>query len=240
MLQPNVSQAIDYVIANQITFCAGNFKLHKLATCMQHIEAQGVPGRVLEVGVAMGGSAIVLAHAKAASRPLDLYDVFTMLPAPTAADGAKAQEIYQYFLTSQPGNQRDFLYKKNSAELDKFVLHNLANASISVAEAQVTLHKGDVKDTLHPQGPVALFHIDCDWVEPMQICLDRTAHLISPGGIIVFDDYSSFSGCHDLIDDWLGAHPDFSILSNTWSVAVQRNVASPDLIAQLQAFETRA
>ncbi|HET6620552.1 MAG TPA: TylF/MycF/NovP-related O-methyltransferase [Dongiaceae bacterium] len=236
-LAPESQAAIDFAISNQITFCAGNAKLHRLATSMEYVERVGIPGRVVEVGVAMGGSAIVLAHAKSPSRPLDLYDVFTLLPPPTAEDGDKAAQVYEYFLKSAPSNMRDRKYQAHASDLEMFVRANLAQSGIEIDRRSVSLVKGDVKDTLAPTGPVALFHIDCDWVEPMRICLARTADLISPAGLIVFDDYSSFSGCRSLIDAWLASRPEFVVVNNSWSLVAQRSPSDPALKAMLRRFD---
>ena len=236
-LVPEAQAAIDFVISNQITFCAGNAKLHKLATAMEYVETLRIPGRVIEVGVAMGGSAIVLAHTKSPARSLDLYDVFTMLPPPTSEDGEKAAQIYAYFVNSAPSNLRDRQYVAHANDLEGFVRANLRQSGIDVDRRNVTLIKGDVKDTLAPRGPIALFHIDCDWVDPMRTCLTRAVPLISPGGLIVFDDYSSFSGCRSLIDGWLAANPEFMAVNNAWSMVVQRAPFDPDLKAALRRFD---
>lgn len=232
--------AIDFVISNQITFCAGNGKLHKLAASMEYVEAKGIAGKVIEVGVAMGGSAIVLAHKKSADRQLDLHDVFTLLPPPTAEDGEKAARIYEYFVKSAPSNPRDQKYLAHASDLESFVRANLARSGIDVEGHNVSLIKGDVKDTLAPTGPVALFHIDCDWVEPMRVCLARTAPLIAPGGLIVFDDYSSFSGCRSLIDAWIASHPEFAVINNSWSLVAQRSPFDAALKAALRRFDPTA
>ncbi|CAM5645296.1 Asparagine synthase OS=Streptomyces fumanus OX=67302 GN=GCM10018772_38470 PE=4 SV=1 [Streptomyces fumanus] len=44
----------------------------------------------------MGGSAIVIAQTKAADRPLRLYDVFAMMPAPGDQDDAKSHAITRH------------------------------------------------------------------------------------------------------------------------------------------------
>src|SRR4051812_7463918 len=46
------------------------------------------PGVFIEVGCALGGSALVMAAARAGSRELRVYDVFGMPPGATAGDGS--------------------------------------------------------------------------------------------------------------------------------------------------------
>ena len=52
-------------------------------------------GVILEAGSALGGSAIVLAAAKAQRTPLHLYDVFGTIPPPTDADGEAAARRFE-------------------------------------------------------------------------------------------------------------------------------------------------
>ena len=50
---------------------------------MRELERDGLPGLLIEAGTARGGSAIVMAAAKAAERPMKVYDVFGMIPPPS-------------------------------------------------------------------------------------------------------------------------------------------------------------
>src|SRR5215218_9683216 len=50
-------------------------------------DRRGEPGDLVEVGCALGGSALVMAHARSAPpRPLLVYDVFGMPPPPSEGD----------------------------------------------------------------------------------------------------------------------------------------------------------
>ena len=49
---------------------------------------------MIEAGTARGGSAIVMAAAKAPDRPMKVYDVFGMIPPPTEHDGADVHGRY--------------------------------------------------------------------------------------------------------------------------------------------------
>ena len=37
-------------------------------------------------------------------------------------------------------------------------------------------------------------HIDCDWYEPVMLCLERLHPLLSPGGYVIADDYFDWEG----------------------------------------------
>ena len=53
------------------------------------------------------------------------------------------------------------------------------------------VHKGDVAESLPhlPQSVYRLVHIDTDLYVPTLVCLDYFGSRVSPGGVIVVDDY---------------------------------------------------
>ncbi len=52
-------------------------RLQAIDQCCRSIEAMGIPGLFIEAGTALGGSAIVIAKAKAPARQFKVYDVFS-------------------------------------------------------------------------------------------------------------------------------------------------------------------
>jgi hypothetical protein len=70
-------------------------KLENLTWALGAIAADGVLGDVIEAGVALGGSGIVLASGMGPRRRFAGYDVFGMLPARGEADDAKSHARYE-------------------------------------------------------------------------------------------------------------------------------------------------
>ena len=64
------------------------------------------------------------------------------------------------------------------------------------------------QDTITGDEPVALAHIDGDWYESVRTCLERIGPRLSPGGVMVIDDYFHWSGCRTAVDEFLAKHPD--------------------------------
>src|SRR4051812_2990956 len=120
-------------------------------------EIAEVPGDVVECGVGLGGSGIVLA--KLTRRRYHGYDVFGMVPPPGASDSLDAHARYQQLKTGRgrgPGGDPYFGYRRDllgavTQSFSGFGLHD------------ARLHPGRFEDTLHPQAPVALAHVDCEW-----------------------------------------------------------------------------
>ena len=77
--------------------------------------------------------------------------------------------------------------------------------------SNVRLTKGFFEDTLpgfvaqHPGAKIALLHIDCDFYDPVKLCLQTFYDLVTPGGYIVIDDYGSYAGCRKAVDEFLRA-----------------------------------
>lgn len=64
-------------------------------------------------------------------------------------------------------------------------------------EQNVTLHKGWFDQTLpdflkENDGPIRLCHVDCDTYESSAYLLDKIAHRLSPGSVVVFDEYYGY------------------------------------------------
>ena len=79
---------------------------------------------------------------------------------------------------------------------------NFAQAGLETQANQVFLVKGLYQDTLHPDGPVAFAHLDCDWHDSVLTCLERIEPRLSLGGVLVIDDYEHWSGCRKAVDEY--------------------------------------
>ena len=168
------------------------------------LENKNIKGIIIEAGCALGGSAIVIATAKSNSRPLYVYDTFSMIPSPSNQDGIDVQKRYNIIRSGHSSGidgNRYYGYEENlfAKVMSNFQKHNVAVDNIN---NNIHLVRGLFKDTLYPNNDVALAHIDCDWYESVMICLERIApHLIS-GGVLVIDDYDAYSGCKKAVDEY--------------------------------------
>jgi hypothetical protein len=171
----------------------------------------------------MGGSAILLSSVKRADRPMQVFDVFGMIPPPTAEDTPDVHDRYKTIVQGQSTGidgdpyygYQDQLYERVQANFDGFGIDRERQA--------VTLIKGLVQDTLHPQGPVALAHVDVDWYEPVMTCLQRVFPQLVPGGSLILDDYHDWGGCRKATDEFLrGATGEFRLDDSAGSMKITR------------------
>lgn len=206
--------------ASNLTYC-GAPKLENLVKAAFGIAAAGVTGCYVEAGVALGGSAILLARLKPADTRLDLYDVFGMIPPPGENDGPDAHARYEVIRSGASAGLGDARYYGYVEDLLTQVKDNLRRFEVDPQDDGLTWNAGLFSDTLHPAGKVALAHIDCDWYDSVRLCIERLTPVLTPGGMIVFDDYNSYSGCRRAVDELLAARPDFKVAFENRSIGLR-------------------
>lgn len=183
--------------------------LMSLAKAVRENEAKGVEGRIIEAGVALGGSAMVLTAAKADDRPISLYDTFGLIPPPGPEDGA---DVHERWAIIESGAAKGFAgeeYYGYRPGLLESVISTFRSLELDPAENLVSFHTGDFRKTMTSREPVSLVHVDCDWYDSVLFCLQTLAPLLSPGGRFIIDDYDSWSGARKATDEWLAANREF-------------------------------
>ena len=208
LLPPRVAETIEAVRAEHLTYLKP-VPLQELAAVVTALERDGVSGALVEAGTARGGSAIVMAAAKAPGRPLKVYDVFGMIPPPGDRDGEDVHERYAKISSGAargPGGETYYGYRD---DLYREVVEAFARHGLPVAEHNVELVRGLFEDTIDLDEPVALAHLDGDWYESTMTCLTRIAPLLVPGGRLVLDDYHAWSGCRRAVDEYFAGRAGF-------------------------------
>jgi O-methyltransferase len=188
-------------------------RLRRLESTVSATLVRETPGDILEFGVALGGSAIVLAqHARRHGRAFHGFDVFGMIPPPTSdKDDAKSKNRYEVIASGQSkgiGGDTYYGYRQN---LFDEVMASFARHGIPVDGNTIALHRGLFQETWADfrAHAVAFAHVDCDWHDPVKFCLEQLAKRVSPGGVIILDDYHDYGGCRTATDEFLLAHREF-------------------------------
>jgi predicted O-methyltransferase YrrM len=216
-----VAAWIAEIRAANLSYC-GPPKLENIAEAMLSVRAARVRGRYLEAGVALGGSAILIGRMKPPGAPLDLYDVFAMIPPPGASDGEDAHRRYEEIRAGRSAGLGGNTYYGYMDDLHAQVIANLQRFGLDPRRHAIDTHPGLFEDTLHPRGPVAFAHVDCDWYDSVRVCIERIGPQLAPGGMIVFDDYSSYSGCKRAVDEWLARDRALTTVFHRRSLALRR------------------
>lgn len=174
-----------------------------LINAVRYIVRNRIPGAVVECGVWRGGCSMAMALALLqegiADRDVYLYDTFRGMTAPgdvdKTDDGVKAQV------------QLDLDTERSGIWCVAGVADVRCNMlSTGYPEEKVHLVEGDVERTIPescPDGPIALLRLDTDWYASTRHELEHLFPRLSPGGILIIDDYGYWQGARQAVDEYL-------------------------------------
>jgi asparagine synthase (glutamine-hydrolysing) len=79
---------------------------------------------------------------------------------------------------------------------------------------KISLVKGLFENTLRfgECDRIAFAHIDCDWYDPVRLCLEKISPALNVGGYIILDDYLDYGGCKKAVDEFLTNCSDFDVV----------------------------
>tara|TARA_R110002074_G_scaffold260238_1_gene432638 strand:- start:540 stop:1265 length:726 start_codon:yes stop_codon:yes gene_type:complete len=198
-------------------------KFRRLSQAISIARLARSKGIFLEAGVALGGTAIFISAAKPALTPLQLFDVFGMIPPPGKNDAKDSHDRYDEIASGQAEGMADETYYGYRQNLLEEVAGNLEQFGFSLAENNIKLVLGEFERTMTFSEPIQFAHIDADWYDSVRVCIERIWPQLVAGGVIVFDDYHSYEGCKKAVDEFLDDKGDtITVLFRDSSLAVRR------------------
>jgi len=170
-----------------------------LRDAVRYVSSAKIPGDICECGVWRGGSMMVVAltllEMGDTSRDLYLFDTFTRPPEPGPKDSPSA-----------------------GAELaDALKIPELALLPIEEVRAKlgdtgypgekIHLVQGLVEDTVPARAPenLALLRLDTDYYSSTAHEMQHLYGRLSPGGILIIDDYGKFIGARTAVDEYFNS-----------------------------------
>lgn len=186
-----------------------------LVQAVRYVEARGVPGDFVECGVWRGGSSMAAALSFTKPRPLHLFDTYEGMTPPDDVDrrydGTAAAEL----LGSGAKSATIWCY----SALDE-VKANMASVGYRGA---VNYIKGKVEDTIPTHAPeqIAILRLDTDWYESTRHELQHLYPRISPGGVIIIDDYGYWRGARKAVDEYFGGSLLLGRLDTTGRIGIK-------------------
>jgi O-methyltransferase len=198
-------------------------KLIRIETAIAEISRSQVPGCFVECGVALGGSGIIIAALMPEGRTFHGFDVFGMIPPPTSEkDDEKSRARYETIRTGQSRGIGGDQYYGYVEDLYERVVENFARFDQPVDGQRVRLYRGLFQETLHPSTAIAFAHIDCDWYDPVKLCLDRIVPCLAEGAHVVLDDYNDYGGCRRAVDEFLDGGPAVDLVARAPNFVFRR------------------
>lgn len=215
-------RALSKAIREQkITFVSRK-KLRRLAQAIFTARSAVTQGIYLEAGVALGGTAVMIARLKPNTAALELYDVFGMIPPPTDKDEPDAVARYDVIASGQAKGIDGDVYYGYLPDVKQTVIDNLGRFGVNPQRDNVRLVEGVFEETLKPQDAVTFAHIDCDWYDSVVTCIDRIWPRLAKGGVMLFDDYRSYEGCRKAVDEFIARTPGCEVLFSDVSFGVRK------------------
>lgn len=173
-------------------------RMYGLHAAANYVVDNDIPGDFVETGVWRGGSsmmsALTLLARDAAKRDLWLYDTYEGMTEPTEADrsfdGRSAQEQYEEIPDWCAASKQD-------VETNMF--------STGYPPERLHFIEGKVEDTIPSAGTpaqIALLRLDTDWYVSNKHELENLYPLLSPGGVLLIDDYGHWEGVRKSVDEY--------------------------------------
>jgi hypothetical protein len=225
---PRILEAIEQVMGQHLTYLQRDALLDLVQVAIDN-EKRQIRGAIIETGCALGGSAIALTSAKSKQCPFYIYDVFGMIPPPSERDNEDVHERYNVILSGESRGIAGDKYYGYEASLVEKVRDNFARLGYPIEKNHVHLVQGLYQDTLKVNFPVSLAHIDCDWFDSVWTCLDQIVPCLVAGGRLVIDDYYTWSGCKDAVDQYFHDRRDDFIFVQKSRLHIVKQMGAADL-----------
>ena len=77
-------------------------------------------------------------------------------------------------------------------------------ASTDYPEENIIYIKGKIEETLpgYIPGKISILRLDTDWYESTKHELEHLYPILSPGGVLIIDDYGHFAGARKAVDEY--------------------------------------
>lgn len=201
---------------------AGPERIVALANAIRYVTANDIPGAVVECGVWRGGSmmaaALTLLALGKPTRELYLFDTFEGMSPPEEVDRDVLGRSGADLLAKTPRvadfspRVTDFSKWALSPENATFNMWCIASVGHVTANLEATgypmnlihLVPGLVEDTLPLRAPevISVLRLDTDWYGSTKHELEQLYERLSPGGVLILDDYGNWQGCRKAADEF--------------------------------------
>jgi hypothetical protein len=196
-----------YNICNKESLNVSKERFLSLYQSVNYIYKNKVEGDLVECGVFMGGSAMMMCYAMNEFKKINdnnkklwLYDTYEGMANPSIYD----ENILNQNATKELNNIKKTKNKKDIWAYSplSYVKKNIQKTNIK--NENVLFIKGLVEETLIAQKPkkISLMRLDTDFYESTKKELEELYPLLEVGGIIIIDDYGHWKGCKKAVDEY--------------------------------------
>ena len=170
--------------------------LFNLYSAVRYVAAAEIPGDIIECGVHMGGSVMMMELAlldveKSTSRKIFALDTFTGFVRRTEG------------LDVDLRSRADVCHPEEGADYTQGSIENMK----SIAFNGLHVVKGDVLTTIPTLNieKIALLRLDTDTYDTTKFELEQLYDRVVVGGVVIVDDYGYTVGCKTAVDDFVAS-----------------------------------
>lgn len=190
-------------------------RLWALMQAVKYVEKRDIAGDFVEAGVWKGGSSYLVARLlrelDSSDRTLWLYDTYSGMPVPEPIDrrfdGTSAAQILE---SEQSNKTSSNTWAISSLEESK---QNILQSGYP--ENLIRFVEGKVETTLlsHVPERIAILRLDTDWYSSTKAELEILTPRLSPGAVVIVDDYGHWEGARRAVDEYLSTADIFPLIN---------------------------
>ena len=195
-------------LASRLNLCGSPEAIVTLVRAVDHVIDRGIPGALVECGVYMGGNIEVMIRALhrhgVSDRDVYLYDTFAGMPKPSHRDDGELGGVATWAAhRTEADGDKGSDWMKAGVELVRQRIDPLGYPN-----GHLHFVKGMVEDTIPAVVPdeIAILRLDTDFYESTKHELQHLYPRLSPGGILIIDDYGAFPGSRMATDEYCAEH----------------------------------
>jgi O-methyltransferase len=209
----------------------GPARLFSLIESVKYVVNSNIRGHIVECGVWKGGSmmaaALALLKMNTTDRSLFLYDTYKGMTPPSEEDvstyGENASNVY---LCGSKIRTKNSAHVWCDCPLEQ-VKKNLLN--LGYPNDKIFFIEGKVEETipLHMPSEISILRLDTDFYESTKHELEHLFPRLSPGGVLIIDDYGHWLGQKKAVDEYFQKH-EIRILLNRIDYACRVGIKRGD------------
>ncbi|MGH2922901.1 MAG: TylF/MycF/NovP-related O-methyltransferase [Solirubrobacterales bacterium] len=223
---PSARAIVEQALPHSMT---GVARMLATVDAVRHCVRREIPGPFAECGVWRGGSVLAmlltLRDLGIDDRDVYLYDTFEGMTEPTEHDTSQFHRpaVEEWHEAEREGVRLyDDAFDPESFN-EEVVRENIGLAGYP--QSRLHLVKGPVEATIPDTVPdrLALLRLDTDWYESTLHELQHLYPLLSPGGVLIVDDYGHWEGARRAVDEYFEGQdaPLLSRIDYTGRIAVK-------------------
>jgi O-methyltransferase len=203
-----------YRICKNLSINVSYQRYLSLFQSLQYILKNKIKGDIVECGVFKGGSAMMICYFLklflVKNKKIWLYDTYEGMSTPSRKDVDLNNKRAKDFLNEKKIENKNDVWAFSSLNSVK---NNIKKTNFNIKNC--IFIKGKVEKTLKVKKPkyISLLRLDTDFYHSTKAELQYLYNLISPGGIIIIDDYGHWKGCKLAVDQFFKKKKNILILN---------------------------